>query len=108
MDDDIECYVKTYLMCWQNKTLRQRDTSLLQLLLILNKHWVSVSVDFIVKFLKVNSMDTVMVIINIFIKVHSVVATLMICITKVTIGLFYRSVVKYFGLPSDIMSDHDM
>lgn len=61
--------------------------------------------DFIVVFLKVDVMNNVMVVIDKFIKYVIFIVALIVCITKFIVGLFYCNVVKYFGLPSDIMSD---
>jgi hypothetical protein len=66
---------------------------------------VSISMDFIVVFLKVDVMNNVMVVIDKFIKYVIFIVALIVCITKFIVGLFYCNVVKYFGLPSDIMSD---
>ena len=68
MNDDIELYVKTCLVCQQDKTLRQREAGLLQLLPIPDKLWVSILIDFIIRFLKVDDMNTVMVVVDRFTK----------------------------------------
>lgn len=35
-------------------------------------------------------------------------AALIMCIDEIFVGLFYRNMVKYFGVASNIVIDHDM
>jgi len=92
-------------VCQQDKTLRQQEAGLLQLLPIPDKPWVSILMGFIVRFLKVDGMNTVMVVIDRFTKYAMFMATPTVCTTEVAVGLFYRNVVKYFEVPSNIVSD---
>ena len=55
---DIELYVKTCLVCQQDKGLTQKEASLLQPLPILESQWVSVSIDFITGLPKVKGMGS--------------------------------------------------
>jgi hypothetical protein len=64
--------------------------------------------DFIVGFPKVDGMNTIMVVVNRFTKYVVFVVAPMVCIAEVAAELFYRNVVKYFGVPSDIVSDRDV
>jgi len=61
--------------------------------------------DFIVEFPKVDGMNTFMVVVDRWIKYAVIVATLAVCTTKVVAELFYQNMVKYFGVPFDIVSD---
>jgi hypothetical protein len=70
--------------------------------------WILVSMDFVVWFLKVDGMDTVMVIVDRFSKYAVFVATPSVCTTEVADGLFYKHVVKYFGLPLNVVSDRNV
>jgi len=108
MEDDVELYVRTCLVCQQDKTLRQREAGLLQPLPIPEKPWVSVSMDFIVGFPKVDGMNTIMVVVDRFTKYTVFMAAPMVCTAEVATELFYRNVVKYFGVPSNIVSDRDV
>jgi hypothetical protein len=78
MDGDIKLYIKTY-----------REASLLQSLLILDKPWVSISMNFIVRFLKVDGINTVMVVINRFTNYVVFVVTSIVCTIKIVVGLLY-------------------
>ena len=108
MEDDVELYVRTCLVCQQDKTLRQREACLLQPLPIPKRPWVSVSMDFIVGFLKVDGMNTIMVVVDRFTKYAMFVAAPTVCTAEVAAELFYRNMVKYFGVPSNIVSDRDV
>jgi len=50
MELDIELYVKTCLVCQQDKGITLKEADLLQPLPILENPWVSVLMDFIIDF----------------------------------------------------------
>jgi len=64
--------------------------------------------DFIIGFSKVDGMNTIMVVIDRFTKYSMFVADPMVCAAEVAAKLFYRNVVKYFGVSFDIISDRDV
>jgi ribonucleotide monophosphatase NagD (HAD superfamily) len=107
IDEDVELYVRTCLIFQQDKTVRQREAGLLQPLPIADKLWVSVSMDFIVGFPKVDDMNAVMVVVDRFSKYAVFIAAPSVCTAEVAARMFYRNVVKYFGVPTDIVSDRD-
>lgn len=59
-------------------------------------------------FPKVDGMDTVMVVVDRFTKYVVFAVTLSVCMAEVAAGLFYCNVMKYFWIPSDIVSDHNV
>jgi hypothetical protein len=61
-----------------------------------------------VGFLKVDGMDTVMVIVDRFLKYVIFMAAPSVCTTEVVVGLFYKHTVKYFGVSSEVVSSCDM
>ena len=63
--------------------------------------------DFIIGMPIVKGIGLVFVVVDQFSKYTLFMATPSTCITKVAADLFYRNVVKYFGLPEDIVSDRD-
>ena len=65
-------------------------------------------IDFIIGFSKVDGMNTIMVVIDRFTKYSMFVADPMVCTAEVATKLFYRNVVKYFGVSFDIISDRDV
>ncbi|CAL5371561.1 unnamed protein product [Camellia sinensis] len=107
MEDDVEAYVKTCLVCQLDKTERKKAAGLLQPLPIPTKPWVSVSMDFISGLPKVNGMRSVMVVVDRFSKYAVFIPAPHACPADVAADLFYKYVVKYFGLPEDIVSDRD-
>jgi hypothetical protein len=64
--------------------------------------------DFIIGFPKVDGMNTIMVVVDRFTKYAVFVAAPTMCTAEVVVELFYRNVVKYFGVPFDIISDRDV
>ena len=107
MELNIELYVKTCLVCQQDKGLTQREAGLLQPFPIPESPWISISMDFITSMPKVKGMGSVFVVVNRFSKYVVFMATPSTCTTEVAADLFYRNVVNYFGLPEDIVSDKD-
>jgi hypothetical protein len=80
---------------------------LLQPLPIPDKPWLFF-IDFIIGFSKVDGMNTIMVVVERFTKYAMFVAASTVYTTEVATKLFYRNVVKYFGVPSDIVRYHDV
>ena len=81
---------------------------MLQPLLGPKRLWLSVLMDFITGFLKVDGKDMIMVVVDQLSKYAVFVATQKACKTETIAELFLKHVVKYFGLPEDIVSDRDM
>ena len=75
---------------------------------MLERPWVSFLMDFVVGFPKVDGMNTVMVIVDRFSKCAIFVSTPAVCKAKVVTTLFYKYVVKYFGISSHVVSDRDV
>ena len=63
--------------------------------------------DFITGLPKVKGMGSVFVMVDRFSKYTVFMATRSTCMAKVAADLFYKNVVKYFGLLEDIVSDRD-
>ncbi|KAF7151574.1 hypothetical protein RHSIM_Rhsim02G0166800 [Rhododendron simsii] len=107
MQDNVEAYVKTCLVCQQDKTERRKEAGLLQPLSIPEKPWVCVSMDFVSGLPKVDCMRSIMVVVDLFSKYAVFIPAPHKCPAEVAADLFYKYVVKYFGLPEDIVSDRD-
>jgi hypothetical protein len=88
--------------------LRQKEAGLLQPLPIPERPSVSVSMDLVVGFLKVDGMDAVMVVVDKFLKYAIFMATPSVCTTEVAASLFYKHMVKYFGVLLYVVSDRDV
>lgn len=107
MEQDIEAYVRSCLVCQQDKTEKKKAAGLLQPLPIPSRPWQSVSMDFISGFPKVNGMCSIFVVVDRLSKYGVFAATPESYTAEVAAGLFFKNVVKYFGLPDDIVSDRD-
>ena len=66
-----------------------------------------VSMDFITRLPKMKRMGSVFVVIDQLSKYAVFIVAPSTCIAEVAADLFYRNVVKYFGLPKDKVSDRD-
>lgn len=106
MENDIEAYVKSCLVCPLDKTERKKEAGLLQPLPIAVRPWASVLMDFISGFPK-DGKASIMVMVDRFSKYGIFVAAPTLCSSEVAVELFYKHVVKNFGVPLDIVSDRD-
>ena len=93
MELEIELYVKTCLICQQDKGLTQKEASLLQSLPIPENPWVSVSMDFITGLPKVKGVGSVFVVVDQFSKYAVFIVAPSTCTAEVVADLFYRNVV---------------
>jgi hypothetical protein len=107
MDQDVELYVKTCLVCQQDKSEKKKAAGLLQPLPIPERPWQSASMDFIGGLPKVDGMSSIMVVVDRFSKYAVFIPAPHACPADVAAELFFKYVVKYFGLPEDIVSDRD-
>lgn len=94
MQDDIEAYVKTCLICQQDKGKQQLPAGLLEPLSVAEKPWDSVTMDFIVALPKSHGFNSIMVVVDRFSKY----ATFILCPPNVKVDeaarLFFKNVVK--------------
>lgn len=107
MKEDVMTYTKTCLLCQQDKTERLKPGGLLEPLPIPTRPWESVSMDFINGLPKVDDLSGIMVVIDRFSKYATFVPTSKAFGAEETAALFFKHVVKYWGLPKSIISDRD-
>ncbi|CAA0826951.1 Unknown protein [Striga hermonthica] len=107
MLDDVESYVWTCLVFQQDKTEKKKEAGLLQPLPIPDKPFQSLSLDFIGGFPKVKGMASVLVIVDRFSKYGIFIAAPGACSADLAAELVFKHVVKYFGMPDEIVSDRD-
>ncbi|KAK2977850.1 hypothetical protein RJ640_017050 [Escallonia rubra] len=107
MGDEVQEYVKTCLTCQEDKVERKKKAGLLQPLSVPKRPWQSVSLDFITGLPKVEDLGTILVVVDRFSKYASFIATPKYCSAEDTSQLFFKYVVKYWGMPQDIVSDRD-
>ena len=80
---------------------------MLQPLPVPETSWLSVSMDFISRFPKIDGKTSIMVVVDRFSKYSVCIAAPELCSSEVAADLFYKYMVKYFGVPADIVSDRD-
>ncbi|KAF2322831.1 hypothetical protein GH714_031225 [Hevea brasiliensis] len=105
MRDDIEAYVKSCLVCQQDKVEHQHPAGLLEPLPIPEKPWESVSMDFIVGLPQSEGSGCILVVVDRFSKYGVFISAPKDCTAEQAAQLFLKHVVKYWGLPKTIISD---
>ncbi|KAL0305331.1 UNVERIFIED_CONTAM: hypothetical protein Sangu_3037700 [Sesamum angustifolium] len=107
MEEDVEAYVRTCLVCQLDNVERKKEARSLQPLPILEVSWQSISMDFISGFPKVNGMASVLVVVDRFSKNGIFIAAAHACLAETTTELFFKNITNYFGVPQDTVSDWD-
>lgn len=107
IQEDVMAYVRTCLICQQDKVERNRPIGLLEPLPVPTRPWESVSMDFITGLPKVEDFRCILVVVDRFSKYVTFVPTGLTCTAEDTAQLFLKHVVKYWGLPENIVSDRD-
>lgn len=107
MRDTVELYVKTCLICQQDKSENKQSAGLLQPLPIPERPWDSVSLDFISALPKSEGFGSILVIVDRFSKYGTFVACDRDCNAEEAARAFFKNVVKLWGLPRNIVSDRD-
>ncbi|KAL3499013.1 hypothetical protein ACH5RR_041745 [Cinchona calisaya] len=107
MRDDVETYVRTCLICQQDKIEQSKTAGLLEPLPIPERPWESVSMDFIVGFPKSEGCQTIMVVVDRFSKYGTFIAASKDCPAEEAARLFMKHIIKYWGVPRTIVSDRD-
>ncbi|KAK4381990.1 Transposon Ty3-I Gag-Pol polyprotein [Sesamum angolense] len=82
MEEDVEAYVRTCLVCQLDKEERKKEVGSLQPLPIPEVLWQSISMDFISGFLKVNGMASVLVVVDCFSKYGIFIVAPMLTLLK--------------------------
>uniref|UniRef100_A0A803Q628 Integrase catalytic domain-containing protein n=1 Tax=Cannabis sativa TaxID=3483 RepID=A0A803Q628_CANSA len=90
-----------------DKTERRQEVELLQPLPIPEKPWQSISTDFIVGCPEVKGFRSILVVVDRFLKYGIFIPAHHACPADVAAELIMKNVVKYFGLPEDIINDRD-
>ncbi|CAL1372707.1 unnamed protein product [Linum trigynum] len=107
MRDDVEMYVKTCLVCQQDKMEQRSPAGLLEPLPTPQRPWESVSMDFIIGLPKVDGCGCIMVVVDRFSKYGVFIPGPKDLTAEDAARLFFKNVVKYWGIPSSIVSDRD-
>ncbi|KAL0374984.1 UNVERIFIED_CONTAM: hypothetical protein Sradi_3414100 [Sesamum radiatum] len=107
MRDDVETYVRTCLICRQDKADHQKKAGLLQPLPIPTRPWESVFMDYNSGLPKVGDLDLIIVVVDRLSKYATFIVAPKHISEEGTAHLFFKQIVKYWGLPKDIISDRD-
>lgn len=107
MWDDIEHYVKTCLVCQQDKGEQRNLMGLLEPLPIPGRPWESISMDFIIGLSKVEGYGNIMVVVDMFSKYAIFIPMPISFNVEDAAKAFFQSVVEYYSLPRTIVSDRD-
>ncbi|KAL0302397.1 UNVERIFIED_CONTAM: hypothetical protein Scaly_3034200 [Sesamum calycinum] len=107
MRDDVETYVRTCLICQQDKADHQNEAGLLQPLPIPKRPWESVSMDDISGLPKVGDLSSIIIMVDRLSKYATFIVAPKHVTAEGTTHLFFKHVIKYWGSPKDIVSDRD-
>ncbi|KAE8668323.1 cytochrome P450 78A7-like [Hibiscus syriacus] len=107
MAEDVQAYVKTCLVCQQDKIEAKKPAGLLQPLPIPERPWESISMDFIIGLPKTDGLSSIMVVVDRFSKYATFIPASKVCPAVEAARLFLKHVVKYWGMPKTIISDRD-
>ncbi|GKD28386.1 reverse transcriptase [Tanacetum coccineum] len=121
MGDDVETFVRTYLIFQQDKIEQKKSGGLLKPLPTPKGPWKSVSMDFITclpkskgdgsiivvvdQFLKYETGGSIILVVDRFSKYKTFIAAPPDVTADDTAKLFFKNVVKYWGVPHVIVSD---
>ncbi|XP_072083760.1 uncharacterized protein [Arachis hypogaea] len=107
MRAEVESYVKTCLVCQQDKIENKTPSGLLEPLPPSERPWESVSLDFISALPKSEGFGSILVVVDRFSKYATFISAPTDCTAEEAARLFFKNVVKYWGLPKSIISDRD-
>ncbi|PKI70118.1 hypothetical protein CRG98_009490 [Punica granatum] len=100
--DDVETFVKTCLVCQQDKAEQKLPAGLLEPLPILEHPWEIVSMDFIINLPKSEGRQMLMVVVDRFSKYATFISAKKDCLAEEAAQLFMKHMVKYWGVPTTI------
>jgi len=105
--DDVMQFTKTCLVCQQDKVDKAKLAGLLEPLPVPSRPWESVSLDFITHLPKVGEFEAILVIVDRFSKYATFISAPKLCSAEMTAQLFFKHIVKLWGVPVSIISDRD-
>ncbi|KAE8708434.1 cytochrome P450 78A7-like [Hibiscus syriacus] len=107
MKDNMELYVKTFLVCQQDKVENRQPVGLLEPLPVPQRPWDSITLDFISALPKSEGYGLIMVVVDRFSKYMTFIPCPKDCTAEEAARAFFKNVVKHWALPSSIISDRD-
>ena len=107
MSHDIEFYCKTCGICMITKDVKSKPTGLLHSLLIPDRPWQSIGMDFMGPLLKLNNFDYLLVVIDRLMSQVHLVPTMTMVTARGIVWLILKEVMRLHGIPESIVSDQD-
>ncbi|KAM1160926.1 hypothetical protein TB2_000069 [Malus domestica] len=107
MRDDVDSYVKTCLVCQQDKVEQKQPGGLLEPLPTPSRPWECLTMDFITHLPKSDGCGSIFIVVDRFTKYATFIPAPVECTAEVAARLFLKHVVKYWGVPRSIVSDRD-
>ncbi|GKV19476.1 hypothetical protein SLEP1_g29735 [Rubroshorea leprosula] len=107
MRDDVEAYVRTCLVCQQDKIKQRQPGGLLEPLPAPEHPWECITMDFISSLPQSEGCGSILVVVDRFSKYGTFIPAPRDCKAEEAARLFFKHVVKYWGLPCIIISDWD-
>ncbi|CAN6566578.1 unnamed protein product [Malus baccata var. baccata] len=107
MRDDVDSYVKTCLVCQQDKVEQRQPGGLLEPLPTPSRPWECLTMNFITHLPKSDGCGSIFVVVDRFTKYATFIPAHVECTAEVAARLFLKHVVKYWGVPRSIVSDRD-
>ena len=95
MQDKVESYVGTCLMCHQDKVKQQQPIGLLEPLPIMERPWESVIMDFTIGLTKSEGYGSIIMVVDKFSNYTMFIATPIDCTIEEMSRLFLKHIVKY-------------
>ena len=93
-------------MVWQQDKVEKRQLrGLLEPLTVGERPWESVTMDFITFLPKSDGYAMIMVVVDSFSKYATFMPTIVDCTSKEAARLFFKNLVKYWGIPRHIISN---
>ena len=107
MSNDIESYCKTCGIYVTSKDVNSKPTGLLYSLLIPDRPWQSIGLDFMGPLPKSNNFDYLLVVIDQLTSQVHLVPTMMTVTARGVMWLILKEVMRLHGIPESIVSDQD-
>ena len=101
----VKDFIKTCDICARSKTVHHRPYGLLRPLLLLDRPWSSISMDFITDLPLSEGHDSILVVVDRFTKMAHFIPCSKAISGLETTNLILANVVRLHGLPDDIVSD---
>jgi hypothetical protein len=107
MNEDVEHFVHTCVKSQSTKLIYKKKYGLYRPLLIPNKPWENISMDFMTQLLEWNGMDAILMVVNRVSKLAKMVIIKMITTIFNLAKLLFDMWVKHHEIPQFIISDRD-